>query len=67
MDEYGMTVAIQINSSCALTALSMTCMKSITSIFFAHFVTNIAIALSLDSHLQNKTDRDGCLTARFGF
>jgi hypothetical protein len=30
MDKYGMTVAIQIDSSCALTTLSMRCMKSIT-------------------------------------
>jgi hypothetical protein len=67
MDEYGMTVVVQIDSSCTLTALSMTTMTSLTYILLAHFVTNIGFALSLNSHLQNKTERDGRLTARFGF
>jgi len=67
MDEYGMTAVVQIDPSCALTALSMTRMTSLTSMLLAHFVTNIAFALSLNSHLQNKTKLDGRLTARFGF
>jgi hypothetical protein len=33
----------------------------------AHFITNIAFALSLNSHLENETDRFGRLTVRFGF
>jgi hypothetical protein len=67
MDKYGMTAVVQIDSSCALTALPMIRMTSLTSILLEHFIYNIAFALSLNSHLQNKTERDGCLTARFGF
>jgi len=67
MDEYGMTAVVYIDSSCALTALPMTRMTSLTEILLAHFVTNIAFALSLKSHLQNQTERDGHLTTRFGF
>jgi hypothetical protein len=67
MDEYSMSVVVQIDSSCALTALPMTRMTSLSKIVLAHFVSNIAFALSLNSHLQNKTECDGCLTARFGF
>jgi len=66
MDEYGMTVVVQIDSSCALTALSMTHMKSLTKILLAHFVTNIAFNLSLNSRLQKETERVGHLTAKFG-
>ena len=62
-----MTAVVQIDSSCALTALPMPGMTSLTDIFLAHFVTKIALALSLNSQLQNKTERDGRLTARFGF
>jgi hypothetical protein len=67
MDDNGMMVVVQIDSSCALTALSMTSMISLTYILLAHFVTNIGFALSFNSHLQNKTERDGRLTARCGF
>ena len=62
-----MTVVVQIDSSCELTALTLTRMKSLTEIFLAHFVANIAFALSLSSHLQNTIERDGCFKARFGF
>ena len=61
-----MTVVIQIDSSCELTSLTLTRMTSLTQILLAHFVTNIAFALLLNSHLQNKIERDGRLTARFG-
>jgi hypothetical protein len=64
---YGMTVVVQIDSSCTLTALPMTCMTSLTSILLAYFVINIAFALWHNSHLQNKIKCDGCLKARFGF
>jgi hypothetical protein len=67
MDEYGMTAVVQIDSSCALTALPMTRMTSLPEILLAHCVTNIAFALSLNRYSQNKTERDGRLTARFGF
>jgi hypothetical protein len=66
MDEYGMTVVVQINLACELTALTLTHMTSLTEILLPHFITNIALALSLNSHLQNKIERDGRLTARFG-
>jgi hypothetical protein len=66
IDEYGMTVVILIDVSCALTALPMTRMTSLIEILIAHFITNIAIGLSLNSHLQNKIECDGRLTARFG-
>jgi hypothetical protein len=45
MDEYGMTVVVQIDSSCELTALTLTRMTSLTEILLPHFVTNIAFAL----------------------
>jgi len=67
MHEYGTTVVIQINSSGTATALSMKHMTSLTLIVLAHFVTNIAFALSLNSHVQIKTERDGHLTTRFEF
>jgi hypothetical protein len=67
MDEYGMMVVVQINSSCTLTALPMTHMTSLTKILVAHFVTNIAFALSLNRNLQNKIECDGRHTARFAF
>ena len=67
MDEYGMTVVVQIDSSSTLTTLPLTCMTSLTQILLAHFVTNIAFGLSFNSDLQNKMERDSCLTARFGF
>jgi len=63
MNEGSMTVVIPIDSSGALTALSMTCMISLDQILLAHFVTNIAFALSLNSHSQNETERFGNLTA----
>jgi hypothetical protein len=50
MDAYGMTVVVQIDWSCALTARSMTRMTSVTQILIAHFVTTIAVALSLNSN-----------------
>jgi hypothetical protein len=67
MDEFSMTVVVQIDSSCTLTALSMTCMTSLTEIVLAHFVTNIAFALSLNSHLQKQTERFDHRTVQFGF
>jgi hypothetical protein len=67
MDEYSMTVVVQIDLACELTALTLTRMTSLTEILLAHFVTNIAFALSLNSHLQNKIERDGRFTAQFGF
>jgi hypothetical protein len=67
MDEYGMMVVVQIDSSCTLIALPMTHMTSVTKILVAHFITNIGFALSLNSHLQNKIECDGRLTARFAF
>jgi len=67
MDECSMTVVVQIDSSCVLTTLSMTRMTSLTYILLAHFVTNIAFALSLNSHLENEKERFGHLTVRFGF
>jgi len=45
----------------------MTRMTSLTYILLAHFVTNIAFALSHNSDLHIKTERDGRLTTRFGF
>jgi hypothetical protein len=66
MAEYGMTVVVQIDLACELTALTLTCMTSLTEILLANFVTNIDLALSLNSHLQNKIERDGRLRARFG-
>ena len=63
MDKFSITVVVQIDSSCALTALSMTCMTSLTEILLAHFLTNIAWALSNNSHLQKDTEFDGRLTA----
>jgi len=62
-----MMVVFQINSSCVLTALSMTLMTSLTEILLAHFVTNDAFALSLNSHLQNGTEPFGRLAVQFGF
>jgi hypothetical protein len=64
MDECSMTVVVQIDSSCALTALSMTRMTSLSLI---HFVNNIAFALSLNSHFPTETECLGCLTVQFGF
>jgi len=67
MDEFSMMVVVQINSSCTLTAPSMTRMTSLTQILLAHFVTNIAFALSLHSHLQKETAHFGRLKVLFGF
>ena len=67
LDEFSMTVVVQIDSSCALTGLYMTRMESPTYLLLAHFVTNIAFALSLHSHLQKEIARFGRLTVRFGF
>jgi hypothetical protein len=67
MDEYGMTVVIQIDSPCELAAVPLTLMTALTQNLLAHFVTNNAFALSLNIHLQNKIEHDGRLTARFGF
>jgi len=67
MDECSMTVVIQIDSSGTLNALSLTRMTSVSKILLAHFVTNVAFTLSLNSHLQNETERFGRLTVRFGF
>jgi hypothetical protein len=58
-----MMVVVQINVSGPLTMLSMTRMISLTLILIAHFVTNIAFALSLNSPLQKESERDGRLTA----
>jgi hypothetical protein len=67
MDEYDMTVVIQIDFSCALSALPKTRMTSLSYTLLAYSFTNIADALALNSHLQNQTERDGRLTARIGF
>jgi hypothetical protein len=67
LDELSMTVVVQIDSSCALTALSMTRMTSLTYILSAHCVKNIGFALSLNSALLKETERFGSLTVRFGF
>jgi hypothetical protein len=67
MDEYGMTAVVQMNSSCALTALPTTPMTSLTWNLLGDFVTNIAFAWPFSSHLQNKTEHDGHLKTRFGF
>jgi len=61
-----MMVVVQINSSGLLTARFMICMTSLTEILLAHCVTNIAITLSHNSHLQKETECDGRLTAQFG-
>jgi len=66
MDEFSMTVVGQIHSSCALTALSMTRMTSLTYISLAHLVTNIAFALSLNSQLQKETVHFGSPKVQFG-
>ena len=60
MDEVSMTVVVQIDSSCALTVLSMTRVTLLMSIQLAHFVTNIAFALSLNSYLLKETVCFGC-------
>jgi hypothetical protein len=62
-----MTVAIQIDSSCSLTALSMIRMTSLTYILLAHSITNIAFALSINSNLQKETECVGRPTVRFAF
>jgi len=67
MDEFSMMVVVQIDSGCALTILSITRMTSLTQILLANFVTNIAFALSLNSHMQKETEHLGRLTVRFGF
>jgi len=45
----------------------MTRMTSLTQILLPYFVTNIAFALSLDSHTQMETERLGRLTLRCEF
>jgi len=67
MDECGMTVVVQTDSSSALTAHSMTWMTSFTYISLIYFVTNIAFVLLLNSHLQIAIDRVGRVSAWFGF
>ena len=67
MDECSMTVVIQIDSSWAPSALSITRMISLTLILLAHFITNIAFALSLNIHLEIETELFGCFTVRFGY
>jgi hypothetical protein len=62
-----MTVHIQIDSSCTLTALSITLMTSLTEILLAHFVTNIAFGLSFNSCMQKGTECVAHVTVRFGF
>jgi hypothetical protein len=67
IDECSLTVVVGIDLSCALTALSMTRMTSLTKILLALFVTNIAFALSLNSYLQKETKRVGRHSVQFGF
>jgi hypothetical protein len=67
MDEFSLTVVIQNDSSCALTAHSMTRMTSLTYILLAYFIRNIAFALSLYSHRQMETEYSGHLAVRLGF
>jgi len=66
MDVFGRAVVVQINSSCALTPLSMPPRTSLTKMLLAHFVTNIAFTLSPVTHLQRETERFGDLTVGFG-
>jgi hypothetical protein len=67
MDELSITVVVQIDLSCTQPTLSMTRMTSLTYILLAHCVTNIAFSLSLNSHLQKESERDGHLTTQFEF
>jgi len=67
MDEFSMSVGDMINSACTLTALSMTCMTSHSEISLAHFFTNIAFALSVNSQLRKETVSFDRLTVRFDF
>ena len=67
MDECVMTVVVQTDSYSALTALSITLMTSVTLILLVHFVTNIAVTLSLNSHLLMQIERVSSCFARFGF
>jgi len=62
-----MTVIIETYLLWAPTALSRTWMTSLTSIFLVYFVTNIAFAFSLDSHLHIVIECSGDLTLSFGF
>jgi hypothetical protein len=64
MDEFSMRVVEKIDLSCALTALSMTRMTSLTKILLVHFITNITFALSLNSHMQKEPEHFGRLTVR---
>jgi len=63
MDEYGMTVLIETDSSRALTAPSMTRMTSLTEIWLVYFITNLGFALSLNSHPQIEIECFGRFSA----
>jgi hypothetical protein len=65
MDEFTMTVVVQIDLSCALTALSLAHVTSLTEILLAHIVTNIAFALPVYTHMPKETECFGHLTLRF--
>jgi hypothetical protein len=65
MDESSITVVVLINLSCALTALSMSHITSLSEIWLGHFVTIIAFAFSLNSHMQKETEHDDRHTSRF--
>jgi len=67
MDECGMTVVMQPDSSSLLTACSRTRMTSLTKILLVYFVTNIVFALWLSSHLQIEIECVGCLSVSCRF
>jgi len=67
MDECGMTVVMQPDSSSLLTTCSKTRMTSLTKILLVYFVTNIVFALSLSSHLQIEIKCVGCLSVSCRF
>jgi len=67
MDECSMTVVIQTDSYCALTALSMTRMTSLSDILLVYFVANITFAISLNNHWQREIEFISHRKARFRF
>jgi hypothetical protein len=57
VDEYGMTIIVQIDSSCTLTALSMTRMTSITQVLLAisllilHLLCHLAVTRRMKTNI----------------
>jgi hypothetical protein len=62
MGECSIAVVIQTDSYWAQTAPHMTLMTSLTLILLVYFVSNLAVAFSLDSNLQAVIDHIGWLT-----